>query len=99
MPMDQANPCINGLIDRATEEAMRRAIGDQLRRHRLDSGLAQDELAARCGVSPSVLSKVELARRAPGLLLLLNVCAALGIRASDLFRAAEDDAMPTLPHV
>jgi ribosome-binding protein aMBF1 (putative translation factor) len=97
--MDQADPWVNGLIDRATEEAILRAIGDLLRRTRLSSGLALHELATRCGVSQSVLCRVELARRAPGLPFLLNVCARLGIRASDLFRAAEDAAVPTLPPV
>jgi transcriptional regulator with XRE-family HTH domain len=96
--MDQADPWVNGLIDRATEEAILRAIGDLLRRVRLNSGLALHELATRCGVSQSVLCRVELARRAPGLPFLLNVCARLGIRASDLFRAAEDAAVP-LPAV
>ena len=92
--MDQAGPWVNGLIDRATEEAILRAIGDLLRRVRLNSGLALHELATRCGVSQSVLCRVELARRSPGLPFLLNVCARLGIRASDLFRAAEDAAVP-----
>ncbi|HEY3607020.1 MAG TPA: helix-turn-helix transcriptional regulator [Pseudonocardiaceae bacterium] len=95
--MDQADPWVNGLIDRATEEAILRAIGDLLRRVRLNSGLALNELANRCGVSQSVLCRVELARRAPGLPFLLNVCARLGIRASDLFRAAEDAAVPLPP--
>ncbi len=97
--MDQADPWVDGLIDRATEEAILRAIGYLLRRTRLNSGLALHELATRCGVSQSVLCRVELARRAPGLPFLLNVCARLGIRASDLFRAAEDAAVPTLPPV
>jgi hypothetical protein len=41
-----------------------------------------------------VLCRVELGRRTPNLPLLIAVCAAMGIRASDVFRAAEDAAVP-----
>lgn len=88
------DPWRSGMIDKATQEAIVRAIGDLLRRARLASGFTLCELAARCGVSQSVLCRVELARRTPGLPLLMNVCAHLGIRLSDVLRAAEDAAVP-----
>jgi transcriptional regulator with XRE-family HTH domain len=82
------------MIDHATEEAIMRAIGDLLRRARHASGLKLAQLSDRSGISQSVLCRVELARRTPNIPLLIAVCAAMGIRASDVFRAAEDAAVP-----
>lgn len=88
------DPWALGSIDRATEQAITRAIGDLLRRARHASGLKLADLSDRCGISQSVLCRVELGRRTPSLPLLIAVCAAMGIRASDVFRAAEDAAVP-----
>lgn len=93
-PPAPADPWVNGMIDRATEEAIARAVGDLIRRARQASGLNLAELAARIGVSQSVLCRVELARRMPGIVFLLTTCSRLGIRLSDLVRAAEDAAVP-----
>lgn len=93
-PANTQDPWRSGMIDKATQEAITKAVGDLLRRARLASGLKLAELAAQCGVSQSVLCRVELARRQPGVPLLMNVCARLGIRLSDVFRAAEDAAVP-----
>ncbi|HEX5402687.1 MAG TPA: helix-turn-helix transcriptional regulator [Pseudonocardiaceae bacterium] len=92
--MDGEDPWVSGKIDRATEEAIGKAVGDLLRRARQASGLKLVELADSCGVSQSVLCRVELARRTPGINFLLTVCSRLGIRLSDVFRAAEDAAVP-----
>jgi transcriptional regulator with XRE-family HTH domain len=91
---DDEDPWTSGQIDKATEEAITRAIGDLIRRARQASGLKLQELADQCGVSQSVLCRVELARRTPGIAFLMTVSAQLGIRLSDLFRAAEDAAVP-----
>ncbi|HEX5407998.1 MAG TPA: helix-turn-helix transcriptional regulator [Pseudonocardiaceae bacterium] len=88
------DPWRDGLIDKPTQEAILVALGDLIRQARLASGLKLAELADRCGVSASVISRIELARRCPGLQMLMVICAALGIRLSDLFKAAEDAAVP-----
>lgn len=93
-PVETKDPWRSGMIDKATQEAITRAVGDLLRRARLASGLKLAELAEQCGVSQSVLCRVELARRKPGMPLLMTVCARLGIRVSDVLRAAEDAAVP-----
>jgi transcriptional regulator with XRE-family HTH domain len=92
--MTTEDPWASGLIDKATEQAILNALGDLIRRARMASGLKLAELAERCEVSQSVLCRVELARRKPAVGLLLTVCSRLGIRLSDLFRAAEDAAVP-----
>jgi transcriptional regulator with XRE-family HTH domain len=97
-PSGTEDPWSSGMIDKATEEAITKAVGDLLRRARLASGLKLAELADRCGVSQSVLCRVELARRTPGIAFLITVCARLGIRLSDVFRAAEDAAVPLPTH-
>lgn len=96
---EMPDPWRSGLIDAATQEAIIHAVGDLLRQARLARGLKLGVLAARCGVSGSVLSRVELARRKPAVSLLMTVCGNLGIRVSDLFRAAEDAAVPPIPAV
>jgi transcriptional regulator with XRE-family HTH domain len=91
------DPWSSGMIDLATQKAISRAVGDLLRQARLASGLNLTELAEQCGISQSVLCRIELARRYPGVLMLSAISAKLGIRMSDLFRAAEDAAVPDLP--
>jgi transcriptional regulator with XRE-family HTH domain len=91
------DPWSSGMIDLATQEAVLRAVGDLLRQVRLASGLKLGELAEQCDISQSVLCRVELARRYPGFMMLSAICARLGIRLSDLFRAAEDAAVPDIP--
>jgi transcriptional regulator with XRE-family HTH domain len=65
-----------------------------LRRVREKLGVTAVSVAQRCGVSQSVLCRVELGRRVPQLPLVLAVCNVLGVRFSDVMRAAEDEAFP-----
>lgn len=91
---DGIDPWASRLIDLPTQQAIIKELGNLLRELRVASGLKMVELSDECGVSQSVLCRVELARRVPGVPLLMNVCAKLGVRVSDLFRAAEDAAVP-----
>lgn len=94
MMFDDTDPWASGQIDKATEQAITRAVGDLIRRARQASGMRLQDLAEQCGVSESVLCRVELARRTPGVAFLMTVSSQLGIRLSDLMRAAEDAAVP-----
>jgi transcriptional regulator with XRE-family HTH domain len=93
---DDLDPWSSGMIDRATQQAIARAVGDLLRQARLANGVKLGEFADQCGISQSVLCRIELARRYPGTMMLSTICAKLGIRLSDLFRAAEDAAVPEI---
>ena len=93
-PSDPHDPWTSGLIDNATEEAIIRAVGNLLRRARLASGLNLSELSELCNASQSVLCRIELARRVPSVPMLLTMCSQLGVRLSDVLRAAEDAAVP-----
>jgi len=73
----------------STEGVLERAIGAQLRRHRLALGLTLSELAARTGVSKPMLSKIENAQTSCSLTTVARIAAALDVPATALFRGAD----------
>lgn len=81
-------------MDEASVAAMLASIGDQVRDARQDRQWFLSELADRVGVSPSVICRLELARREPSFHQVIMACAALARRPSDVVRNAEDDAFP-----
>jgi transcriptional regulator with XRE-family HTH domain len=81
-------------MDVVEANAILNAVGTRLRSARMDQGLSLAEAARRLGMSESVLSRVERARRDSGLLRLVMTSSALGVRLSDVLRLAEDDAFP-----
>lgn len=81
-------------VDDGAVAAMLASIGSQLRTARQLRGWFLADLAARLGLSASVVCRMELARREPSLHQVILACAALGMRLSDVFRHAEDEAFP-----
>jgi hypothetical protein len=81
-------------MDAVEANAILNAVGSRLRSARMNQRMSLTEGARRLGVSGSVLSRVERARRDSGLLRLLMASSAFGVRLSDLLRLAEDDAFP-----
>lgn len=67
------------------------------REARRRGGLSQRELAARAGVSPSTIARIEKARIEPTLDLLMRVVHACGLelRLHLTPRVLEDEPMPT----
>ena len=55
-----------------------RCIGNQIRALRLDAGLTQKQLAARAGITQTVLSRTESGKGNPTLSLLQDIARALG---------------------
>lgn len=84
----------NGVPAMDSVTAMLNALGWFLRQARENQELPLMLVADRCGVSSSVLSRLELARREPRLRLLLVLSNVLGVRFSDVMRIAEDEAFP-----
>jgi ribosome-binding protein aMBF1 (putative translation factor) len=70
------------------------SIGEQIRDARQGRGWLLADLSQEVGVSSSVVCRMELARREPSVYQVITVCAALGMRASDVWRRAEDEAFP-----
>jgi len=56
-----------------------RAFGRKVRGLRTDAGLSIPQLAARCRILPSVISRAELGRGEPRLSLILILCEGLEI--------------------
>lgn len=69
-------------------------IGECIRTLRASAGLKQHELAARAGVSASMLSLIESGKREPTIPMLRSVAGALGVPANVLFAAALDSGAP-----
>jgi ribosome-binding protein aMBF1 (putative translation factor) len=88
------DPWSHEMTDLATRKAILGEIGYLIRRTRKARRMKLAELAEQCNVSQSVLCRIELGRRHPGLLMLMTICGKLGIRLSVLLRAAEDAAVP-----
>jgi transcriptional regulator with XRE-family HTH domain len=70
------------------------ALALLLREARAYHGWTLADVADRCGVSMSVLSRAERACREPRLWLVLRICNVLGVRFSDVMRVAEEEAFP-----
>lgn len=87
-------PAKNGEPPMDSVVVMLQAVSWLLRRAREHHGWQLVEVAERCGVSPSVLSRVERAQREPHLWLVLRICNVVGVRFSDVMRMAENEAFP-----
>lgn len=74
---------------------MTAAAGVLLRRARERQDLLQVRVAEQLGLSASVVCRIEWARREPRLATTLALCNVLGVRLSDVMRAAEDEAFPS----
>ncbi|NVO07006.1 MAG: helix-turn-helix transcriptional regulator [Rhodoferax sp.] len=62
-------------------------IGLQIRRHRKACGLSQEELATRCGMFRTYLSRIEGGTANPTVRVLQSLASVLEIDVAVLFRA------------
>ena len=71
---------------RAASERMMltRAFGEKLRHLRVAAGLSRAQLASKCRISPSTVSKTELGHSEPRLSLILILCDGLDLRPERL---------------
>jgi transcriptional regulator with XRE-family HTH domain len=67
-------------------------LGNVIRRLRLASAMSQGELAARAGISASLLSLIEKNRREPTLRGLRRIATSLGVPSGVLFAVALSNA-------
>lgn len=59
-------------------------VAHRLREARVRLGLKQSQVAARCEMSTSQVSQIELRQSAPSVLALLRLCKALNLKMTDL---------------
>jgi transcriptional regulator with XRE-family HTH domain len=64
-------------------------LGDELRRARDAAGMTQQALAEATDLDRNYVSLIERNRRLPSLKVFVDICAALGVRASDVLARVE----------
>jgi len=74
--------------------AKHQSLGELLKQARESAGLSQERLATLSGVDRSYLSQLERDIKSPTVRVLLRVCKAAGVRASDLVAALEEAGRP-----
>ena len=66
-------------------------LGDELRNCREAAGLSQERLADKAGIDRTYVSILERDRQSPTVDMLIRVCRAMDVRASDVLARIEDD--------
>lgn len=66
---------------------IRRQVGVNVRRLRVDRGWSQEELAFECGLHRTYISGVERGVRNPTVLVVHEIATALGVPAAKLLEA------------
>ena len=67
---------------------IRRVVGKNVRRYRIEAELSQEELAAGMGVEQGYVSRLEAGKRNPTIVEIWHVAEALGVRPAALFKRA-----------
>lgn len=73
------------------EEALRAAIAQRVREFRLQLGWTVGQLAARCGMSKGMLSKIENAQASPSLATLARISEALQVPVTAFLRGLNEE--------
>jgi DNA-binding XRE family transcriptional regulator len=74
----------------AERAAIANAFGAKVRAYRQAQGLTTDELAQRCNLVGSTISKIEKGRPEPRLWLIVQICRGLNIQPNDLIEIHRD---------
>ena len=64
---------------------IRRVVGRNVRRYRIETKLSQDGLAACIGVEQRYVSRLEAGKRNPTIVTIWHAAEALGVRPAALF--------------
>jgi transcriptional regulator with XRE-family HTH domain len=70
---------------------MRKLVGRNVKRVRLEKGLTQEQLAELSGFSQQYLSGLEQGRRNPTIVSLYELATALGVSHMELVRPTENE--------
>ena len=70
------------------------SIGENIRAHRLEKGLSQEELAMRSRIGTHKLEKIETNELIPNLQVILNLSSALECPASELIEQISSSTGP-----
>lgn len=94
--LDSCDRCPSGWSThlQASEEHNLVLIGECIQRRRVELGMSQTELAARCKISQSIISKVEMGKRNVHIQTLRQICAALEL----IMLPAPNHFLPSIMH-
>jgi transcriptional regulator with XRE-family HTH domain len=70
-------------------------VGEELRKARETAGLTQEELSSKARVDRSYISQLERGLKSPTLDMLLRLCKAMGVSASEIVARVEKEAEDT----
>jgi len=65
-------------------------IGKELRRARKEAGLSQEQLAEEAGIHRTYVSLLERDVKSPTVDVLLRICEALEMKASDILKRIDE---------
>ena len=71
-----------------------RAFGQRVRELRLAAGMTQEDLAERCGLFRTYLSRIETGLANPTLTMIHALAGSLGVSVTDLFALPVDAKAP-----
>jgi transcriptional regulator with XRE-family HTH domain len=74
---------------------IRRVVGKNVRRCRIEAELSQEELAAGMGVEQDYVSRLERGGKNPTIVTIWHAAEALGVRPAVLFRARAQSSKTT----
>lgn len=74
---------------------MRKLVGRNVRKYRLERGMTQEVFAERSGLGQNYLSDLERGKRNPTVVTLWELAQALDVKPSSLIE--QDEVMPTPP--
>ena len=74
----------------ASENALEKAIGRQVKRYRKQLGLTITDICSRTGLSAGMMSKIENGNTSPSLATLRSLSTALNVPVTALFREFEE---------
>jgi transcriptional regulator with XRE-family HTH domain len=77
-------------------EAVSEALGARIRRERSAAALTVRGLAARTGVSPSLISQIERGLARPSVATLFSIANELGLSIADLFSESRGDGLESM---
>jgi transcriptional regulator with XRE-family HTH domain len=76
---------------------IRRVVGRNVRRYRIETKLSQEGLAACIGVEQGYVSRLEAGKRNPTIVTIWHAAEALGVRPAALFRTRAPTAKRKKP--
>jgi transcriptional regulator with XRE-family HTH domain len=75
-------------------EDVRRLVGRNVQRLRIEAGLSQAGLAERMGVDRAYVSGLELGQRNPTIVTLWHIAEALGVKLQSFFKEGKSPRRP-----